>query len=73
MKSDLRKLWAVLTPGERRQTWLMILLMILMALAETVGVVSIMPFLSVLARPDIVQEHSALSWLYGRFEFESSQ
>ena len=73
MKSDLRKLWAVLTPGERRQTRLMILLMILMALAETVGVVSIMPFLSVLARPDIVQEHSALSWLYGRFEFESSQ
>jgi len=73
MKSDLRKLWAILTPGERRQTWLMMVLTILMALAETVGVVSVMPFLSVLARPDIVQENVALAWLYNRLNFDSDQ
>lgn len=73
MKSDLRKIWAILTRQERRRTVLMMVLVILMALAETVGVVSVMPFLSVLARPDIVQDNVALAWLYNRFAFDSNQ
>lgn len=73
MKSDLKKIWAILTRHERRRALVMMMLVILMALAETVGVVSVMPFLSVLARPDIVQENAALSWLYNRFDFDSNQ
>ena len=73
MKSDFRKAWAILTRQERRRTWLMMALVILMALAETIGVVSVMPFLSVLARPDIVQENAALTWFYERFAFDSNQ
>lgn len=73
MKSDLRKIWAILTRHERRRAVVMMVLVTLMALAETVGVVSIMPFLSVLARPDIVQDNAALSWLYNRFAFNSNQ
>lgn len=73
MKSDLKKIWAILTRHERRRTVVMLVLVILMALAETVGVVSIMPFLSVLARPDMVQDNAALAWLYDKFAFNSDQ
>ncbi|NLY15918.1 MAG: ABC transporter ATP-binding protein [Gammaproteobacteria bacterium] len=73
MKSDLKKIWAILTRHERRRAVVMMVLVTLMALAETAGVVSIMPFLSVLARPDIVQDNAALSWLYNRFAFNSNQ
>ncbi|MCK9505340.1 MAG: ABC transporter ATP-binding protein/permease [Porticoccaceae bacterium] len=73
MKADLRKIWAILTCNERRRALVMMVLVILMALTETVGVVSVMPFLSVLARPDIVQDNAALAWLYDRFAFDSNQ
>src|SRR5690554_4051791 len=73
MISELREIWAVLTRQERRRTGLMMVLVIMMALAETAGVLSIMPFLSVLARPDIVQDNTLLAWLYERFAFNSKQ
>ena len=64
MKADLKKIWAILTPGERRKSGLMAVMVILMAFAETLGVVSIMPFLSVLARPEVIHDTPALQWLY---------
>src|SRR5690554_6389216 len=72
MKSDLKKIWAILAAREKRQAIGMIILVILMAFAETIGVVSIMPFLSVLARPDIVQENTVLHWLFVRFSFSDN-
>lgn len=68
MRSDLRNIWAILTPGERKKSCLMVVLVILMAFAETVGVISIMPFLSMLARPDVVHDFPVLHWLHGLLE-----
>lgn len=73
MKSSLEKIWGILTPHERRKSLTMVVLVIFMALAETAGVLSIMPFLSVLARPDIVQDNAGLLWLYEKFSFASNQ
>lgn len=64
MLDVLSKAWAVLTPTERRKAILMLGLVILMALAETIGVLSIMPFLSVIARPAVVFEQPWLSRVY---------
>ena len=66
----LRKIWVLFSASERRRAMLMLFLIVLMALAETVGVLSVMPFLSVLARPDIVQEHAWLRIFYEWFGFE---
>lgn len=60
MNETLRKTWGLFTPSERRKALLMLLLVVLMALVETLGVVSIMPFLSVLGRPEVVDEHPLL-------------
>ena len=73
MKSSLKKIWSILTPRERRKSSVMLVLVVCMALAETVGVLSIMPFLSVLARPDVVQDNAGLLWLYNKFSFANIQ
>lgn len=58
------RLWEILTPGERRKSLLMLALVVLMALAETAGVLSIMPFLSVLGRPEVIHEQPFLSHIW---------
>lgn len=65
MLYDLRKIWALFIPAERRRARLMLLLMIVMAAAETFGVLSIMPFLSVLSRPSIID---STPWLHATYE-----
>ena len=64
MQDTLKKVWALFTPAEQRKALGMLALIILMALAETAGVVSIMPFLSALGRPEIVHETPWLKKLY---------
>lgn len=60
MNETLKKTWGLFTPPEQRKALLMLALVVLMALVETLGVVSIMPFLSVLGRPEVVDEHPLL-------------
>jgi len=65
----MRKIWLIFTPAERRKVLGMFVLVVLMAAAETLGVVSITPFLSVLGRPEIIQENLALLTIYDYFGF----
>jgi ABC-type multidrug transport system fused ATPase/permease subunit len=73
MTSDLKKIWAVFTPPERRKAVGMLMLVILMAMAETLGVVSIMPFLSVLGRPAIIHDNPLLQSIYQHFGFHDTR
>lgn len=73
MLADLKKTWALFTPAEQRKARWMLLLVILMAMAETLGVVSIMPFLSVLARPEVIHENAQLGQLYQQLGFTSAR
>lgn len=74
MRAILQKVWRLFTPSQQRKALTMILLVILMAGLETVGVLSIAPFLSVLARPEIVEESKWLQMAYqgGKFKDFSS-
>lgn len=73
MTADLTKIWATFTPPERRKSVGMLALVVLMALAETAGVLSIMPFLKVLGRPDVIQQNSFLKTLYDHFGFHDAR
>ncbi|HEV2620735.1 MAG TPA: ABC transporter ATP-binding protein [Frateuria sp.] len=66
MLSTLKKIWTIFTPAERRKAIRMLVLVVLMAMAETASVLSIMPFLSVLGRPAIIHETPLLLDLYRR-------
>ena len=70
--NTLHKVWSLFTPAEQRKAIWMLLLALCMAVAETAGVISIMPFLSVLARPGIIQENSWLHAAYSRLGFTES-
>lgn len=73
MTTDLKKIWAIFTPTERRQSVSMLVLVILMAIAETGGVLSIMPFLSVLGRPAVIHQNHWLQIAYDRFSFHDTR
>ena len=49
----------------------MLCLMLGLALLETAGVASVMPFLAVLGSPELVETNAQLAWLYERGGFES--
>lgn len=69
MKADLQKLWNIFTAEEKRKATWLLLLAVLMAGVETLGVLSVMPFLSVLGRPGVIHEHPMLREAYSRLGF----
>jgi ABC-type multidrug transport system fused ATPase/permease subunit len=67
----LKKIHGLLTAGERRRGLLVLAMVLVMALLETAGVASVMPFLSVLGNPEAVESNPILATFYERFGFES--
>jgi ATP-binding cassette, subfamily B, bacterial PglK len=66
-----RKLVHLLTPHERRRGLQVLAFMLGMAVFETVGIASILPFLAVAGNPELVEANSALNFLYGLGGFRS--
>jgi ABC-type multidrug transport system fused ATPase/permease subunit len=73
MLRDLGKIRDILTASERRKAAWMLVLVVLMAAAETLGVLSIMPFLSVLGRPAMIHENPWLQRAYSASGFAGSR
>ena len=63
-----KKLLFLLTSRERKHAVLLLLLMILTALLEMIGVVSILPFMAVLTKPSLIETNSILN---NFFQFSS--
>jgi len=60
----LKKLLFLLTNRERKQAGLLLVMMILMAMLDMMGVASILPFLAVLSNPDIVETNIILNKMF---------
>ncbi len=71
MISTFKKLLQLLTPRERRRLGFVFLGVLGRALLEVVGVASVMPFLSVVGNPEMVQENAVLNWLFTTLGFAS--
>lgn len=65
----IKKILGLLTADERRKATHLLLLILLMAGLETLGVASIMPFIAVLANPEIVERNSYLNAIYSGIGF----
>lgn len=72
MIDDWRKLLSFFSAGEKRQILLLLLSTTVSGLVQAVGVASIMPFIAVVADPDLVVENHYLSWAYGALGFTST-
>lgn len=71
MRETITRFLSLLTPRERRRGLVVLAMMLLLALLETAGVASIMPFLAVLGNPEMVEANPALAWAYERGGFET--
>jgi ATP-binding cassette subfamily C protein len=73
MLNVYQKIYRLLTPHERRHFYLLSGMILVMALLETVGVASILPFMAVLADPSIIERQPLLQWLYVAGGFDGSR
>jgi ATP-binding cassette, subfamily B, bacterial PglK len=69
--STLRKILEILTPVERRRLWLVFVGMLASAILETTGVVSVLPFLTVVANPNAVKDNYFLHYFFAVMGFTS--
>ncbi|OAL77850.1 ABC transporter ATP-binding protein [Acinetobacter sp. SFB] len=60
MFNTLIELWKILTKLDKRKLSFVLVLVVAMAIIEAIGVVSIMPFLAVLANPTIIENNVLL-------------
>lgn len=73
MISTLSKLLDLLTPRERRQSYLLLCMIIVMGLLDVIGVASIMPFMSVLTNPEVIQTNKYLAAVYKKIGSTDNQ
>ena len=64
MMRTLSRLWSLLTPRERRRGALVLVLALIMAVFEVIGVASVFPFFLTLSDPELVQTNPYLAAAY---------
>ena len=69
MLTTLRKIIDLLSKKERRQFYFLLVMVLVMALLEMIGVASIAPFISVLANPEVVESNRYLAAIYNSFGY----
>lgn len=65
-----KALW-MLTPREKRSGLLIIGLIVLKGIGDTIGVATVMPFLSILGNPELVDTNPIANYIFNLFGFES--
>ncbi|HOW83511.1 MAG TPA: ABC transporter transmembrane domain-containing protein, partial [Spirochaetota bacterium] len=67
--NSFKKLLQLLSKNEKQKLVLLIIAMIICSFIGVIGIASIMPFLSVLSKPEIIKTNEILSWLYSTLGF----
>lgn len=62
----IKKILFLLTSQERKKAFLLLIMILIMAILDAVGVASIMPFIAVLTNPEIVENNFFLRILYDK-------
>ena len=59
-----KKIFDLLSRRERKQVFYLLIMILFMALLDTLGVASIMPFIAVLTNPDIIQTNILINKIF---------
>ena len=60
----LKKILYILTPYERKLSIMLLVMILVMAFLDMLGVASIMPFITVISNPDIIETNSILNKVF---------
>lgn len=69
----IKKLFDLLTPSELKRAHLLLGMILVMAMLDMVGVASIMPFMAVLANPELIETNAFLNTAYTQLGFTAPQ
>lgn len=69
----IKKLLDLLTSSERKRAYMLLGMILIMALLDMIGVASIMPFMAVLANPELVETNAFLYTAYTKLGFTDTQ
>ena len=72
MIETYRKLLDLLSPRERRNFYILLVMIVLMGIFQMLTVASILPLMFVLQHPAIIETSPSLSWLYSSLGFEEA-
>ena len=70
---NLETILDLLSPAERKDAIFLLGLALLMAFVDMLGVASILPFMGVLANPQIIETNEILAVAFATFNFQSQQ
>lgn len=70
--NTVKKILDLLTSQERRQGYLLLVMIVFMALLDVTGVASIIPFMTVIANPDVLESNIWIKSAYTNLGFEST-
>ena len=59
----------MLSKAERKETMVLLVMILIMSLLDVAGVASILPFITILGSPELVETNAILSWAYNYFGF----
>jgi len=65
----IKKIKLIIEPQEKWQVLVLFASILLAALFQTLGVVSILPFMSIVMQPEIIESNRWLNWLYSSLGF----
>ena len=69
--SFIKKIKIIVDPQEKWQLLVLFVSILLTALFQTLGVVSILPFMSIVMQPEIIESNKWMNWLYNSLDFNS--
>jgi ABC-type multidrug transport system fused ATPase/permease subunit len=69
----VQKLYEILSEKERKQFLLLVLLIVIMVFFDLAGVASIMPFVAIVANPQIIETNSAVNYIYKLFDIKDPE
>jgi len=69
MLRAVRQILDLLAAQDKRRSWTLASMVLVMGLIDAIGVASVLPFLTVLTQPTVVSTNSVLAAVYQRFGF----
>ena len=67
----IKKIKIIIAPQEKWQLLVLFASILLAAFSQTLGVVSVLPFMSIIMQPEIIESNRWLNWLYNSLGFTS--
>ena len=65
--SNFKKLLFLFTPREIRHAGLLLIMILIMAIIDMIGIASILPFMAVLTNPNLIETNSILNFMFQYF------